>query len=57
METPISSDARLQITSLTHRVITAIVKQLIRAPGQAQQLFFTEQACTTKKLSRGSLED
>jgi hypothetical protein len=55
MEPLISSEARLQITSLAHRVITAILRQLIRAPGQAQQLFFNEQAPSIDQLASEGL--
>src|SRR6266404_5107271 len=55
MVEPLSNDAKLQITSLAHHIITAVVMKLIREPSQLQELFFNEQAPSIDHLTSEGL--
>src|SRR6266446_1773595 len=48
---PTDSQTRLRITSLSHRVITAVVLSLIRDPGQAQALSGSEEMPPLNELA------
>jgi len=48
---PLTSDALLQTTSLSHRVITSVVQRLIRQPAQAQGLILQDQAASIEQLA------
>src|ERR1019366_6548247 len=48
---PVSGEAGLQITSLSHRVITSVALKLIQEPAQAQGLIHSEAAPSINELA------